>query len=117
MTAFTVAQYLAALPRIGAPRSAPCARRSMRTCRTDNRRLWRSLLGGGFRHDPDLLREGDEARVVLVGAQEGIVQQLDHTWVVRGPAVLQPLEHFVRFLAQCIYLSDLAGGLVGVFVD
>ena len=33
-----------------------------------------SLLGGGFRHDPDLLREGDEARVVLVGAQEGIVQ-------------------------------------------
>ena len=76
-----------------------------------------SLFGGGFRHDPDLLREGDEARVVLVGAQEGIVQQLGHTCVVRGPGVLQPLEHFVRFLAQGIHLSDLAGAAVGVFVD
>ena len=31
--------------------------------------------------------------------------------------MLQPLEHFVRFLAQCIHLSDLAGAGVGVFVD
>jgi hypothetical protein len=31
-----------------------------------------SWLGGGFRHHPDLLREGDEVRVVLVGAHERI---------------------------------------------
>ena len=30
--------------------------------------------GAGFRHHPDLLGEGDEARVVLVGARERIVQ-------------------------------------------
>src|SRR4030095_8426085 len=36
-------------------------------------------IGGGFRHHADPLREGDVARVVLVGAQERIAQQLDHT--------------------------------------
>src|SRR5262245_27563761 len=58
------------------------------------RRKSRSF-GGGFRHDPDLLREGDEARVVLVGTQERIAQQLMHTPVVRRPRVLQPLEHLL----------------------
>ena len=48
---------------------------------------------------------------------KGSTSSVGHTWVGRRPAVLQPLEHFVRFLAQCIHLSDLAGGLVGVFVD
>src|SRR5262249_59430218 len=36
-------------------------------------------FGGGFRQDSDLLREGDEAGVVLVGAQERIIKQLSHT--------------------------------------
>src|SRR6266513_1740838 len=76
-----------------------------------------SWLGGGFRHHPDLLREGDEARIVLVGAQERIGQQLARTSVVRGPGVLQPLEHFVRLLAQRIDRGDLAAAIVGVFVD
>lgn len=39
------------------------------------RRRRPSWLGHRFRHDADLLREGDEARVVLVGAQEGIARQ------------------------------------------
>jgi hypothetical protein len=34
---------------------------------------WQSRLGGGFRHHADLLREGDEARVVLIGARERVV--------------------------------------------
>ena len=33
----------------------------------------RSWLGVCFRHHADLLREGDEARVVLVGKQERII--------------------------------------------
>src|SRR5438067_12977878 len=66
-----------------------------------------SWRGRGFRHHPDLLREGDEARVVLVGAQERILQQRGYTRVVRGPGVLQPLEHLVRLLAQGIDLGDL----------
>ena len=49
-------------------------------------------LGGGFRHDPDLLREGDEARVVLVGAQERDRSATRSHPVVRGPGVLQPLN-------------------------
>src|SRR5437762_397934 len=77
----------------------------------------RSSRGSGFRHHPDLLREGDEARVVLVGAQERIGQQLVHTRFVRGPGVVQPLEHLLRLLAQGIDLGDLAAGGVGVFVD
>ena len=37
-------------------------------------------------------REGDEARVVLVGAQERLGQQLGpNTRVVRGSGVLQPI--------------------------
>src|SRR6266403_1256089 len=44
-----------------------------------------SWRGGGFRHHADLLREGDEARVVLVGKQERIVQHFGRTRVVRGP--------------------------------
>ena len=39
----------------------------------------RSGLGSGFRHHPDFLREGDEARVVLVGVQERIHQHLGYT--------------------------------------
>src|SRR6266513_5078878 len=74
-----------------------------------------SWRGGGFRHHADLLREGDEARVVLVGAQERIGQQLGHTGVVRGPGMLQPLEHLLRFLAQGIHLGDLAAAALGVF--
>ena len=74
-------------------------------------------MGGGFRHDSNFFREGDEARVVLIGAQERTHQQLGHTRVVRGPGVLQPLEHLLRVLAQGINLGDLAAGDVGVFVD
>ena len=59
------------------------------------------------------MREGDKARVVFVGAQERIVEQ----GVVRGPGVLQPLEHLVRLLAQSTDAGDLAAGAVGVFVD
>src|SRR5437588_8019454 len=66
------------------------------------RTLGRSWLRSGFRHHPDLLREGDEARVVLIGAQEGIDQQFGRTGVVRGPGVLQPLEHLLRLLSQRI---------------
>ena len=55
----------------------------------------RSWLGGGFRQDPDLLREGDEARVVLVGAQEGIDQQLGHT----GSFVVQPCSSHSNILS------------------
>jgi hypothetical protein len=47
--------------------------------RLPNLSAWRSWLGSGFRHHPDLLREGDEARVVLVGVQERIHQHLGHT--------------------------------------
>src|SRR5262245_134318 len=74
-------------------------------------------FGGGFRQNSDLLREGDEAGVVLVGAQERIIKQLSHTRVVRRPGVLQPLEHLLRLLAQGVDLSDLAAAVVGVFVD
>src|SRR5215468_7595294 len=81
------------------------------------RKSFRDSFGGGFRKDSDLLREGDEARVVLVGAQERIIKQLSHTCVVRRPGVLQPLEHLLRLLAQGIDLSDLAAAVVGVFVD
>src|SRR5215831_8662193 len=77
----------------------------------------RDSFGGGFRHHADLLREGDEAGVVLVGAQERIIKQLSHTRVVRGPGVLQPLEHLLRLLAQGVDLSDLAAAVVRVFVD
>jgi hypothetical protein len=52
--------------------------------------------------------EGDEPRVVLVGAQERIVQHLGHAGVVCGPGVLQPFEHLLRLLAQGIDLGDLA---------
>ena len=37
------------------------------------------------------MREGDEARVVLIGEQERLVQQLGHTAVMRCPGVLQPI--------------------------
>jgi hypothetical protein len=67
-------------------------------------------MGGGFWHHSDLLREGDEARVVLVAAQERIGQQLDHTGVVRGPGVLQPFEHLLRLVAQGIDLGNLSAG-------
>ena len=43
--------------------------------RPPNCTVQRSWRGSGFRHDSDLFPEGDEARVVLVGAQERIVQQ------------------------------------------
>src|SRR5262245_25250439 len=74
-------------------------------------------FGGGFRQDSDLLREGDEAGVVLVGAQERIIKQLSHTRVVRRPGVLQPLQLLPRLLAQGVDLSNLAAAVVGVFVD
>src|SRR4051794_37948062 len=41
-----------------------------------------SRLPAAFRHDPDLLREDDEARVVLVGAQKRIIQQRGDPCVV-----------------------------------
>ena len=75
-----------------------------------------SRLPAGFGHDPDLLREGDEARVVLVGEQERIRKQLIHTRVVCRPGVLQPLEHLLRLFAQGIDAGDLAS-VVGVFID
>src|SRR5262249_9478223 len=91
-------------------------RRSLFMVEPSTRRKSRSF-GGGFGHHADLLREGDEARVVLVGAQERIIKQLSHTRVVRRPGVLQPLEHLLRLLAQGVDLSDLAAAVVGVFVD
>jgi hypothetical protein len=63
------------------------------------------------------LREGDEARVVLVGEHERIVPQLGHAAVVRCPGVLQPFEHLLRLFAQGIDAGDLAAGAVRVFVD
>jgi hypothetical protein len=74
----------------------------------------RSWLGRGYRHHPDLLREGDEARVVLVGTQEGTLRQLDHAAVVCCPGVLQPFEHLLRLLPKSIDLGDLATGVVGL---
>jgi hypothetical protein len=89
----------------------------LNTLEIANLSAWRSWLGGGVRHYPDLLREGDEARVVLVGEQERILQQLDHTGIVRGPTVLQSFEHLLRLLAQGIDLGDLTAAAVRVFVD
>jgi hypothetical protein len=40
-------------------------------------------LGAAFGITPDLLREDDEARILLLGAQERIGQQLGHTGVRR----------------------------------
>src|SRR5688500_13500073 len=77
----------------------------------------RSGRGGGFRHDSDLLREGNEARVVLVGAQERIEQQVDETPVLRGRGPFQPFEHLLRLPTQRIYGRDLKGAIVGVFLD
>ena len=57
---------------------------------------------------PQIYSEGDEARVVLIGEPERLVQQLNHTSVVRGPGMLQPFEHFLRVLAQGIDLGNLA---------
>lgn len=74
-------------------------------------------LRDGFRHHADLLREGDEARVVLAGAQERIDQHVKHTGVVRSAGMLQPLEHLLRLFAQGIGLRDLATGGVGFFID
>jgi hypothetical protein len=52
-------------------------------------------LGAFFGITPIFLREGDEARVVLVGAQE----RIGPTAVVRGPGVLQAtLLHWPKVL-------------------
>jgi hypothetical protein len=39
------------------------------------------------------LHEGDEARIVLIGTQEGIGKYFHDASVVPDPRVLQPLEH------------------------
>src|SRR5215510_16620573 len=89
--------------------------RSIRSVSSE--KSFRVSFASSSRHDSDLLREGDEAGVVLVGAQERIIKQLSHTRVVRRPSVLQPLEHLLRLLAQGVDLSDLGAAVVGVFVD
>ncbi len=58
--------------------------------------------------------EGDEAQVVLVGAEGKVAQHLGHTHVVRHPGVLQPPQYVLRCFAQRIDLGDLAAGVVDV---
>ena len=70
-----------------------------------------------LRHHPDLLREGDEAWVVLVDAEERIDLQLRHPGVARGPGMFEPLEHFFRLLPQSIDRGDLDTRVFGVLVD
>ncbi len=60
-----------------------------------------AILLRGFRHDADLLREGDEARVVLVGEQKWILQHLGHAGVV-GVFVDQLLQRRIGFGAPAI---------------
>ena len=83
------------------------------------RGLSRRGLGGirRIRHQVQVARQRDEARVLGIARDEGHVADLDDAGIARGARAPQPLEHRGLVVALGIDAGDLGAGVARVVAD